>query len=959
MPRKIAIIAAATLGVLLLLLITVPLLFRGQIAERVEAEVEEAVRADVQWEGVGLSLLRNFPNITFRMDGLTVTGIEAFEGQTLASVPDLRVVLDLRSVLGNVLRGDQIVVRAVDLRGPTLHLRVLDDGTANWDIAREPAEPEPAEPEEPRAVDVGLRSFTVQDGTITLDDRQAGLTASLAGFDQSLSGDFTRDRFVLRTRASADEASVRFGGMPYLNRTRLELRAEVDADMVERRFTFRENELRLNDLPIAFAGSAAAAGDDLALDLSFETPRTEFRHLLSLVPAVYARDFESLETSGAMSVSGRVQGAYGEEAFPSFALNAAVEDGTFRYPDLPLPAREIFLDLSVDNPGGDLDNTVVDLRRFHIVIGDDPIDAALVLRTPVSDPDVDFRVAGRLDLADLARTVKLEGVEELSGVVDADAALRARLSFVDRGEYERITARGGANARNVTLRSEDLPHPVMIEEAALALAPRHAELTTFRAQIGESDLQLAGHLDNILGYALRDEHLRGEATFQSRHFDLNEWRSDEEIEVIPVPANVDFTLDTRIEEMVYGTLRLTDVRGQVHLEDRRVTLDDFRAEMLGGGIALDGFYETTDVTRPTFDVRLGLTELDIPRAFEELTTVRMLAPVAEYARGTFSTDLQLSGALDEEMMPLFEVLGGRGSLQTSRLVLQDFPPLDRMADALRIPQLRDPEIAPVRASIEIRDGRLHTSPFDVELDRLTMIVSGSQGIDRTLQYALRLAAPREILGAEAGRVVEGLLDRAGRAGIDLGATDVIELGIQLTGTVTDPSIEIGAGEALATVREGVERPVREEAERRLEEAERRAEETLEGARAEAREEADRLIRQAEARADEVREEARRLAETVRREGYARADSLVERATEPVARVAAQAAANRLRRETDEQADRIIREADRRADEIVAEARRQAGEVEGGPADTLPPEPADTLPGEPADTLPPEPADTES
>ena len=65
-----------------------------------------------------------------------------------------------------------------------------------------------------------------------------------------------------------------------------------------------------------------------------------------------------------------------------------------------------------------------------ICIGAEPIDGALVLRTPVSDPDVDLRLTGKLDLADVKKTVKLEGVNELAGRIAADVAVRTRMSSI-------------------------------------------------------------------------------------------------------------------------------------------------------------------------------------------------------------------------------------------------------------------------------------------------------------------------------------------------------------------------------------------------------------------------------------------------------------------------------------------------------------------------------------------------
>ena len=94
------------------------------------------------------------------------------------------------------------------------------------------------------------------------------------------------------------------------------------------------------------------------------------------MPAVYARDFDKVKTSGSFTMDGRVKGEYGDSAFPAFAVNAKVNDAAFQYPDLPLPARSIFLDLALTNPGGSADSTVVKLDRFHLRIGRNPVDAA-------------------------------------------------------------------------------------------------------------------------------------------------------------------------------------------------------------------------------------------------------------------------------------------------------------------------------------------------------------------------------------------------------------------------------------------------------------------------------------------------------------------------------------------------------------------------------------------------------
>ena len=916
-PRWL-LIAAALLLLVLALLVLLPLLFGGRIADRVKTEMNQSLDARVDWADADLGLFRNFPNLTLGLDELSVVGVNRFDGDTLAAVGELRVVLDLATAVRSALGGSgPIVVRAVELDRPRLSLVKLEDGAANWDITRDTtAAAEPAaEPGRPLAV--SLRRFAIDDGRVSFDNREAKLRARLVGLDQTLAGDFGNDQLTIETRAHADSTTVEFAGIPYLNGVRLDLSTDIAADLAKKTFTLQESGVRLNELLLAFSGSVAAAEDRLGLDLRFGTPNTDFKHILSLVPAVYARDFQSVRTAGSLAVNGRIEGEYGEGAFPAFALNAKVDSGTFRYPDLPLPARDIFLDLRIANPGGHADSTVVNLSRLHLVLGSNPIDAGLVLRTPLSDPDVDARVAGTLDLADLRRTLKLEKTEELTGTVATDAAVRTRMSWVDEGQYDRIAARGSVDIRDLAVKSEALPHPLAIREASLRLAPRRAELRSFTGTLGSSDLRLSGYLDNLLGFALRDDDLRGSATLTSNRFNLDEWRSEEGgLDVIPVPPRIDFAFEARVGELLFDKLTMKNARGHLRVKDQRVTLEDFAFNTLGGEIAVTGFYETTDPAKPTFDVGLRMQKIDIPSAVETLTTVRMLAPVARYAQGSFSTDLKVNGALGKDMMPLYDALTGQGSLQTSRLMIQDFPALDKLAGVTKLDFLNDPTLQSLRSRFQIREGRLHVEPFAVPVGTTTMQVSGSNGLDQSLDYLLRLRVPRGAIGAEANQAIAGLMSRAAGAGIDLGAAPEIELGVRLTGTVTNPSIDTEIGRAAASVAEGARKAVTEA-------AEQRAEQAVDAARQKASAGAERLVRDAEARAAKIRTEAQALAERVKQEGYQQADSLVARSEGPLAQAAAKLAADRLRKEADAKSARIVQEADQRAQSLVAEARRGA------------------------------------
>jgi hypothetical protein len=933
---KWLIAAAGLLGVFLAVLLVLPLLFKGRLDARARAEVGKAVAARVDWRGVGLTFFRDFPNLTLSVDGLTVVGTDHFAGDTLASVGSVRLVLDLGSVVQAWRGRGPVVVRSIRVDDPVLDLRVLPDGTANWSLlsqaaakpasagaAAGPAGAVAASAGATAGPAVALRSFELTGGDIAFRNDRAGLDVALSGLGCTLSGDFTQSQLTVRTHVHADHATVRFAGIPYLDDVALDFNATGDADMASKRFTFKDDELRLNELALRFAGQVTQGKDGLGLDVTFDTPQTGFAQALSLVPAIYAHDFASLQTSGTFGVKGSVHGTYAAGEVPAFSLAANVADATFRYPSLPLPARGIGVALTIDNPGGNVDSTVVRLQRFHAVIGDQPIDASLTVRTPVSDPYVDAHVQGTLDLSAVPRTIELKDVGEMTGVVKADVSVRARLSDVDSARYDRVAAQGTVDARNVHVRAASLGQPLDLREASLVLTPRRADLKAFDASVGGSDVEATGQLDNVLGFALHKEPLQGSATFRSRHFVLDDWKSsDSTLQVIPVPAALDLALSGTIDTLTYGALGMTDARGRMTVRDQRLTLDTFSLKTLGGRVGMKGYYETTNPARPTFDMGLSIDSMDIAAAARTMPTVRALAPVASYARGSFSTKLDLAGALGTNLMPVLDALDGKGSLSTSRVTLEGFPVLQKLADALKTPRLSSPTLDAIRSTVEIKDGRMQVHPFRVRVGNVGMSVQGSNGIDQSLDYTLGLVLPRSALGDAAKQVVQGLASRAGRVGLNLQAADSVRVGVKVTGTVKSPTLDIGLGEAVASAGQQVEKAVTGEAKAKVDSAEIQA-------RRRAQAQADSMVAAAQRQADGVRADAKKLADQIRAEGNRQADAVLAKATNPIARAAAQRVADAMRKEADDKANALVRQADQRADSLVADARKKADRLGAG------------------------------
>jgi hypothetical protein len=135
-------------------------------------------------------------------------------------------------------------------------------------------------------------------------DQEGGMEFKTSGLDMSLSGDFGADKTTLETQLSMQNTTLVNGGVAYLNNVELALAAEVDADLANSSYVLKDNEFRINGLHLSWSGTVSMPNeDDMVLDLIYAASKTEFKEILSLVPAVYSKDFADVQASGSLELN--------------------------------------------------------------------------------------------------------------------------------------------------------------------------------------------------------------------------------------------------------------------------------------------------------------------------------------------------------------------------------------------------------------------------------------------------------------------------------------------------------------------------------------------------------------------------------------------------------------------------------------------------------------------------------
>jgi len=405
--KKVLIGFGALVIILVAAAFILPSVFKDDIKAAIDKEIAKSINADVVFdaENFDLTVFRNFPNITIEIKELGVFNHAPFEGVALFVVDHMDIELNLK----DVLFGDQLSIKGITVDGPQIDIRVLKDGRANYDITYPETETNAVE-EEPGKFSFSIDHWQITDGQLSYDDQSIPFSLSVNGLNHSGSGNFNEVSFDLKTNSVADSVSATYDGVEYLTNKKAVIDAIITISEDYSMYTFKDNTAKLNDFAMSFDGWFKMNEHDYGMDIKFKSPENTFKSILSLVPGMYTKDFDKIETKGDLSFAGFVKGTYSDTQMPAFNLALKVIDAMFKYPDLPTAISNINMDMLVDNKTGVIENTLVDMKKLHLDFGTNPVDARLLIEN-LKDYKMNGNVKATLNLAELNKMFPMEGLQ--------------------------------------------------------------------------------------------------------------------------------------------------------------------------------------------------------------------------------------------------------------------------------------------------------------------------------------------------------------------------------------------------------------------------------------------------------------------------------------------------------------------------------------------------------------------
>jgi hypothetical protein len=524
---------------------------------------------------------------------------------------------------------------------------------------------------------------------------------------------------------------------------------------------------------------------------------------------------EGLEMKGSYSVDASAKGVYDsiKKVIPTINASMSLTDGYVKSAEFPLPLQELKFQSTIKNTSGKMAETVVAVNDFSMLLDGEKFTANLMLEN-LDDYTWDIKANGGVDIEKMTKIFPLEGMT-LAGKVKGDFQTKGKMSDVTAERYDRLPTSGSVSLKDFKFYMKDMPE-VAVSNSDAVFDPKKIELKNTSGTIGKSDFDVSGAVSNYIGYVFgKNEIIKGNVVFNSTLLDLNEFMKETETPatptdtasygVIPIPDNIDFILHSSIKTVKIMDYTMTDLNGDIIAKDGIANMSNVKFNMLGGSFGVNGSYNAKDLQHPKYDFGLKIDGMSIQQAATSFSIVNTYAPIAGLVSGNFSTDFKVNGELGQDLMPKMATVSGSGLVKIAQAALTQSKLISGVTSFTKLNDTDQVSLKDVLMSASISDGRLSVKPFEVKFGSYLTTISGSTGLDGTIDYALKMMVPASQLGSQFNSLVNQY------AGTNNTTTE-IPLTIGIGGTYNNPKTTLMAQEQKQQAKETVKEAVTQKAE---------------------------------------------------------------------------------------------------------------------------------------------------
>ncbi|MCQ2204704.1 MAG: AsmA family protein [Bacteroidales bacterium] len=458
---KVSGITLATIGGLLLLLVTIALyavVTPEKLTPIARAYAHKYLDADVKIGSVEATFFSSFPRFGIKVDSVEIVShaLHTNPTDTIFSRRDTVLVLSELTAgldLIHTLRTNEIVIGRTNLTNAQLRLYTDSIGRHNWDIIK----PDTLETEDDTTSFDYILSFKhieLDNVKLRYSDKISQTHVSLDSVYMRTEGDINLDSLNVDIEFKDKSSSLKIDGTRYIRRLPIGFNGHIFYDYNDERYKFDETCVNLDSHDIDIDGWFKTDSTGVDMDFKYELESPSIEKLFAIIPKdIVGQDI--MVENGSISASGTLKGRLDDTNSPVIECAVSLNDIKGHYEGMKKGIEDVTAQFNTLIDAQRPDSSFMNLEIFHFKGGNSEVTSTVKATELLDDPYIDAKINAHIDLASILDVFPMANTR-MKGLVNADIATQFRYSDIKKYDFGRIKARGKLDVDSISIVDDSL-----------------------------------------------------------------------------------------------------------------------------------------------------------------------------------------------------------------------------------------------------------------------------------------------------------------------------------------------------------------------------------------------------------------------------------------------------------------------------------------------------------------------
>lgn len=732
------------LGLILLLIITVPLLFESRIKRLFISELNKnlATEVVVNETDIHLSMWRNWPQLALSFENIGIK--ESIAGSDSFFIQAGRI--DLAFNINDLIK-KKYNVHTLVIKDAVVSLTEDADGTINYRFWK-------TDTTQSSSADfaIQLKEILLKNVDFKYLDENSNIRMHLHADDLAATGNFYTEEFDVKTQGAVVSHYITIGSSTYLQENEADIDCNLDVNLKNQLYTFSSSSLTINNNTFDVSGNFII-GDGVNYDLMMQSRNVNIEALLITIPAKYRKGLNGLEGKGKLNFTASVKGLFSQKSIPLVTANFDLTNSTIIHEKFGDKLTDVSLTGSYSNGAGNNKTTSeLHLRDFKGKYKGEVLSGYLHIQN-LANPGIDCKLNGTLP-ASLILPALLPEATAIAGTISFDQVVyKGNPDQVGASNLSRNPPSGKIILHDVSCKYRN--EMMQFQSGDIALRNQTLEIANLHCVLPGADITgdltvanwfalASGSGNNQLTVINGSLHSKLLDIYTLMHFVSPPASNGHTTGVAtvrkPVWMQMSGMLQLRVDKLQYKRITLNNLNTGLSFSNSVIAARNLTAEIQNGNVQLAATLRTFNSGNYLLESSGILNNIDITELFRELENFGQTTLTDKNIKGRATV---LVENFSMGFTPQFEVI--EPSIYTLANVkidngeLINYTVLESLSKFVDMTELQDIKFETLQNQIEIKDRTIYIPATSIRSSALDLYISGTHTFDNAIDYQVKLS----------------------------------------------------------------------------------------------------------------------------------------------------------------------------------------------------------------------------